>query len=318
MTPLKVILTALITIFTVVSVNSLRVVLNSSNEIALENQDGPNLVSFNFSLQAGTLLTKLNASNANGPIDASFLGVLPYMILEHNSTGGPVLSNAIYHSFLDFSLASDTWGGGLQLVAHDNDVYVIEGSWVPKDETRLRFQARMLVAARPTYFEGRTINPNQIVMIFTIITSVPFQLRNSILAFDQVLLAGTDELTNSTTPELFVFNSGNQTFLYINRTAYVDGREEPINDESIKAERSLSEPPPPDATSLNLLGLKVQDVLLNFPNSRGSQNITFEQRLAFGTASRAQNGSSSHIHHDSLSFSLLGVFFMTLIVMYII
>lgn len=318
MTTFRIIVSVLILIFIALPVNCLRLVSNSSDEISLETQDGPNLVSFNFTLQSGTLLAKLNASNADGSIDASFFGVLPYMILEHNSTGGPVLSNAIHHSFLDFSLSSENWGEGLKLVVYDNDVYVIEGLWVPKDESRLRFQARMLVAAQPTSFEGRSISPNEIVMIFTIITSVPFRLKDSILAFDQVLLTGAEELSNSTTPDLFIFNSGNQTFLYINRTAYVDGREEPINDESITADRSLSEPAPPNATTLNLLGLRAQDVLLNFLNSGGSQNITFEQRLVFGTASKAQEGSAAHSHHGSLSFSLPVILFVTFIAMYIV
>lgn len=299
------------------SATGLKLVHNTSDEISLENQDGPNLVSFNISLQSGTLLTKLNASNASGTIDASVFGVLPYLILEHNATDGPVLLNAIEHTFLDFSLTNSAWGKGLDLFVHNDSVYVVEGLWVPDDEPRLRFQATMIVAAESTVFEGRSIEPNEIVMIFTILTNVPFRLNNSIIAFDQVLLTGTDQVTNSTTSDSFVFNSGNQTYLYINRTAYVDGKSEPINDDSLKVDKSIAGPAPPNATSLNLLGLTAQDVLLNFLNSGNSNNITFEQRLSFGPKSQAQQGAASRSSRPSL-LSLFGALLLVLAVAYVV
>lgn len=278
------------------SEGSFQVILNQSWTIFLQYQEGDLTTGYGFSLQQNTLLAKMNFSVGGELVEPPAFAVLPNVLVEINGTD-PILSSTSVRGFLDFTSWSNDWGmTGLLLEQPTPVVYKISGSWYSKTAPSLNFRVRMLIASRPTVYEGVFLRPQEIFMIYTIV-NFPFELLNSMLTLDQITLTGT-ELTNYTLPSYFVFTSGNLTSLYVNKTAIIDGIHRGISLSKIRVSSLWAKVEKTSTTvTRNLSGRDVDDFVLIFSNSNNAKNVTVQQVLRSEVARFARQSTRELLSH---------------------
>lgn len=254
---------------------SITIKAENSSDIYVESSQTNSTVGYRFLLYHNVLSVVVNASNSRGTVSPATYMVLPSAMLEYNSTIKPSDTKSIY-GFLNKANNNSNWGEGLRLARRNRDVFEITGNWTSPGNGNPKFHARMFVAARNTTYAGLNLTPDEIAMFFSIL-DYPHELRNSTLAFDQLLVSGA-KLRNLTLSNAIELSSENAASLFINNTALVDGRVEPLSGGVIANGEDFGITLG-NSTSLNVTGLSVQDILLKFGNSSRAKNVTFQQRL---------------------------------------
>lgn len=277
---------------------SLQVVLNQSWSVVLHHQEGNTTTVYGASLQQNTLLTGMNFTLNGEFFEPPSFGIIPNVLIEINNTI-PLLNSTSVRGFLDFTSWSGDWGEGLVLKQATPSVYKISGSWYSRTATHLNFRVTMLIASKPTVYEGFSLQPQQLFMIYTIV-NFPFRLLNSRLSLDQIILTG-EKATNYTLPNYFVFTSNKLTSLYVNKTAIVDGIRRTVSLSKIRISSLWSKLRYSSTTrTRNLSGRNVDDFVLIFDHSNNAKNITIQQVLKSNIAMFAKQSvhePSSHAPH---------------------
>lgn len=268
---------------------SLTVVTNATDELYITTPVNGTTLGYTFLLEQNVLTVRINATEGSTRLPDATFAILPNYFLEYNKTYSIYKTNSV-RSFLDFKSTSTDWGAGLRLSKRTEHVYQIQGLWTDPARKPLKFAINCYISDAVTQYQGIDLKPHEITM-FSSILDFPFLLEQSELGINQLLLSG-QSLKNSTKGSSILLTSDDASFLLLDTTAIVDGRNEQMSQTAI--ENATSSQILTSATKASdVLELKVAEIVLTFAKSHKAKNITFQQRLGYNTSSAARLSTSS-------------------------
>lgn len=259
----------------VVDAGSINTVNNNATDIYLESKNQGTTVGYRFSLSSNILSVTMNASNSNSSGELVRYAILPSLMFE--SASAPFFNTTVNYTntvnMMDKSSQYKNWGNGLK-VNKSGSVYEISGTWTnPGNNHKPQFGAKMYIAENGTTYNGMKLDPNEIAMEFSIL-NYTYELSNTSLSYSQFVFSkqGFNPTSNSSQ-----YSDGMATILYVNNTALVDGRSQPVN--VTGGQDALDTNPRNYSTIFNLTGQVGQEMRFYFSNSNGAKNVTFGERL---------------------------------------